>query len=132
MSNLKIQLQGCQTARAAHCGYGITRLDSIAQLPMQPPCSTTTAKEWRRYPLRLDAFGLEMMTPIEDHRRAGNISFMASNVDFLRSTLAKSGVLVWGAYGQFGRVRVSAHVHNDTDDVSRLLTAVEQYLQTDD
>ena len=78
----------------------------------------------------LDAFGLEMMTPKDDHRRAGNTCFMVSNVDLLRSTLEKSGVLVWGAYGQFGRVRISAHVHNDTDDVSRLITALEKFLQS--
>ena len=78
----------------------------------------------------IDALGLEMMTPEEEHRRAGNTCFMASNVDLLRSTLAKSGVLVWGAYGRFGRVRVSAHVHNDSDDVSRLLTAMEKFFQS--
>jgi cysteine desulfurase / selenocysteine lyase len=77
----------------------------------------------------LDEFDLEMMTPREDHRRAGNICFMASNVEQLRTALEQRGVLVWGAYGHFGRVRVSAHVHNDTDDVTRFLTAMEQFLQ---
>ena len=78
----------------------------------------------------LDALGLEMMTPKDEDRRAGNTCFMTSNVDLLRSTLAKSGVLVWGAYGRFGRVRVSAHVQNDSEDASRLLMAMEEYLQS--
>ena len=78
----------------------------------------------------LDAFGLEMMTPSDDNRRAGNTCFMAQNVDQLRRALELSGVLVWGAYGRFGRVRVSAHVHNDSDDVARLLAAMEKFLQS--
>ena len=78
----------------------------------------------------LATLGLEMMTPKESHRRAGNTCFMIENVNELRSALDENGVLVWGAYGRFGRVRVSAHVHNDSDDVSRLLDSVEKYLLT--
>ena len=78
----------------------------------------------------LATLGLEMMTPKESHRRAGNTCFMIENVNELRSALDENGVLVWGAYGRFGRVRVSAHVHNDSDDVSRLLESVEKYLHT--
>ena len=78
----------------------------------------------------LAALGLEMMTPRESHRRAGNTCFMIEHVNKLRVALDESGVLVWGAYGRFGRVRVSAHVHNDSDDVSRLLESVEKYLHT--
>lgn len=73
---------------------------------------------------------LEMMTPLEDHRRAGNVCFMSSDVDRLRATLAESSVLVWGAYGHFGRVRLSLHVHNDTDDANRFLAAMEKYSQS--
>jgi len=77
----------------------------------------------------LDEFGLELMTPADDHRRAGNTCFMAENVDALRRALEQDGVLVWGAYGQFGRVRISAHVHNDSDDVERLLAALKNRLE---
>jgi len=74
----------------------------------------------------LDALGLEMMTPPEEHRRAGNTCFMVPDVDDLRVELEKRGVLVWGANGSRGRIRVSAHVHNDDDDVSRLLSAMSK------
>jgi len=80
----------------------------------------------------LSACNLEMMTPVEDHRRAGNLCFMASNVDQLRKRLADSGVLVWGAYGMFGRVRISAHVHNNTDDADRLLNAMHDIAASDE
>ena len=78
----------------------------------------------------LAGLGLEMMTPKESHRRAGNTCFMIEHVNKLRVALDESGVLVWGAYGRFGRVRVSAHVHNDSDDVVRLLNTLENYLQS--
>ena len=75
----------------------------------------------------LEPFGLEMMTPTADHRRAGNTCFMIENVESLRAALEREGVSVWGAYGQFGRVRISAHVHNSSDDVARLLSAMRSY-----
>lgn len=71
-------------------------------------------------------FNFEMMTPVEDHRRAGNTCFMVAGVDELRKALGDLGVLVWGAYGDFGRVRISAHVHNDSEDVERLLDALSR------
>ncbi len=74
----------------------------------------------------LEPYGLEIMTPEADHRRAGNVCFMAANVDVLRRELEKHGVLVWGAYGDFGRVRLSAHVHNDSHDVQRLESAFDR------
>ncbi|MEM6986181.1 MAG: aminotransferase class V-fold PLP-dependent enzyme [Pseudomonadota bacterium] len=77
----------------------------------------------------LDPFGLEMMTPRADDRRAGNTCFMVENVESLRATLAAEGVEVWGAYGRFGRVRISAHVHNSSEDVDRLLHALARALQ---
>lgn len=76
----------------------------------------------------LESAGLEMMTPKASHQRAGNTCFMAPNNDALRAILAENNVLVWGAYGQVGRIRVSAHVHNDDEDVSRLLTAVKELI----
>lgn len=73
------------------------------------------------------ALGLEMMTPVDDARRAGNTCFMVDNVEALRATLGEKGVLVWGAYGNFGRIRVSAHVHNDSADIERLLQAMRDW-----
>ncbi|MEM7256317.1 MAG: aminotransferase class V-fold PLP-dependent enzyme [Pseudomonadota bacterium] len=78
----------------------------------------------------LEPYGVQMMTPLQDSRRAGNVCFMTANVDKFRSALEQHGVLVWGAYGDFGRVRLSAHVHNDTQDIQRLADAIKkcQYL----
>ncbi len=76
----------------------------------------------------LEPFGLEMMTPVQANRRAGNTCFMVANVDDMRRVLEKSNVLVWGAYGDFGRVRISAHVHNNSQDVVQLLDALQRYL----
>ena len=78
----------------------------------------------------LEQLDLEMMTPKEDYRRAGNTCFMVPDVELFRAALGESGVLVWGAYGRFGRVRVSAHVHNDDEDVTRLLAATEKFLNS--
>jgi selenocysteine lyase/cysteine desulfurase len=78
----------------------------------------------------LEQFNLEMMTPAEDHKRAGNTCFMVTGVDELRKALGTQGVLVWGAYGDFGRVRVSAHVHNDSNDVQKLIDALASYFAT--
>ncbi len=72
------------------------------------------------------SLGLEMMTPRADAQRAGNTCFMVDNVEALRSSLGDKGVLVWGAYGNFGRLRVSTHVHNDSADVERLLEAMRE------
>lgn len=74
----------------------------------------------------LDKLGLELMTPAQDARRSGNVSFMVPDVGALRTSLAERGVLVWGAYGDFGRIRVSTHVHNDSDDVEKFLTAMKE------
>ncbi|MEM9603042.1 MAG: aminotransferase class V-fold PLP-dependent enzyme [Pseudomonadota bacterium] len=79
----------------------------------------------------LEPLGLELMTPAEDPRRAGNTCFMVEHVERLRADLAARGVQVWGAYGQFGRVRISAHVHNESADVDRLLTALHAYFDGD-
>lgn len=72
--------------------------------------------------------GLELMTPTEDHRRSGNVCFMIEEVEALRNTLEDKGILVWGAYGKFGRVRVSTHVYNDSKDVDQFLLQLKTCL----
>lgn len=74
----------------------------------------------------LHPYGLELMTPHEAHCRAGNVCFMTANVDKVRRALEDHGVLVWGAYGDFGRVRISCHVQNDSEDLDRLDAALRQ------
>ncbi len=76
----------------------------------------------RRLRAGIAELGLELMTPAEDRRRSGNVCFMTREVEALRSKLEEKGILVWGAYGRFGRVRASTHVYNDSSDVERFLS----------
>ncbi len=78
----------------------------------------------------LVSHGVEMMTPEAEQMRAGNVSFVIDNIKHFRDAMAEHNVLVWGAYGQVGRVRISAHVHNNSDDVERLLAAMRGYFES--
>ncbi len=68
--------------------------------------------------------GWELMTPEADPERAGNVCFLVPDVEAFRKTLEEQGVLVWGAYASFGRVRISTHVYNDSADVARCISAL--------
>ena len=67
--------------------------------------------------------GLRMITPEARARRAGNTCFAAADARAVQDRLAAQGVLTWGEYG---RVRVSGHVHNGEADVERLLAALRR------
>jgi selenocysteine lyase/cysteine desulfurase len=66
----------------------------------------------------LRALGLTVISPEGEHRRSGNTCFLVEDAERMTAELAKQNVLVWG---EFGRVRVSTHVHNGSEDVERLL-----------
>lgn len=66
--------------------------------------------------------GIEVLTPSDRARRAGNIAFAADNPLAIVSALRRNGVFVWGGEG---RVRVSAHIYNDADDVRALCGALD-------
>ena len=72
------------------------------------------------------SLGFEMMTPAEPGRRAGNVCFLADNLEALRAELERRRVLIWGAYAGFGRLRVSTHVYNDSADVERFAAALRE------
>ena len=72
----------------------------------------------------VDRLGFELMTPGIDAERAGNVCFMADNMDALQASLTESNVLIWGAYAGFGRLRASTHLYNDSDDVDRCIAAL--------
>lgn len=55
--------------------------------------------------------------------RSGNTCFLETDAKGLQDRLAEQGVLVWGDYG---RVRVSAHLYNSSKDVARFLAALVQ------
>ena len=57
----------------------------------------------------------------ERWRRSGNTCFLAEDAHAVQERLAGRGVLVWGEYG---RVRVSGHLHNSSGDVEALLAAL--------
>lgn len=73
----------------------------------------------------LDQLGFELMTPAPDEQRAGNVSFLADGLESIRAQLEQRQVLVWGAYAGFGRLRISTHLYNDSDDVERCIAALQ-------
>jgi selenocysteine lyase/cysteine desulfurase len=64
--------------------------------------------------------GLEVLTPAEPSRRAGNICIARADGTRFAELLGERGVLVWEADG---RVRYSIHLYNDSADVDRALEA---------
>lgn len=66
---------------------------------------------------------LERLAPEGPEERAGNVCFLADDAAGLATALAARRVLVWGGEG---RIRVSPHVHCDSDDVERFFLALDQ------
>jgi len=73
----------------------------------------------------VDELGFELMTPAPDMQRAGNVSFLADDLESVRAQLEQRRVLIWGAYAGFGRLRISTHLYNDSDDVERCVAALQ-------
>jgi selenocysteine lyase/cysteine desulfurase len=73
----------------------------------------------------LHELGFELMTPRNPDQRAGNICFMPPHISEIMAWLSDRRILVWGAYAGVGRVRVSTHLYNSSEDVERLLNALE-------
>ena len=70
----------------------------------------------------LTARGRKVITPEAPPERAGNVCFLADDARALADRLAARKVLVWGGDG---RIRVSAHLYNDADDVAAFLAAMD-------
>jgi cysteine desulfurase/selenocysteine lyase len=69
--------------------------------------------------------GLDVVTPVDPERRAGNVAFLHPNGEQVADALAALGVPVWGGDG---RVRASFHVMNDETAVAALRSALESVL----
>ncbi|MBW1699044.1 MAG: aminotransferase class V-fold PLP-dependent enzyme [Deltaproteobacteria bacterium] len=74
----------------------------------------------------LEELGFELMTPQHPSERAGNVCFMTQHIDAIVEALKEKGILVWGGYAGVGRVRVSTHLYNTSEDVNRLLGALKE------
>jgi cysteine desulfurase/selenocysteine lyase len=66
--------------------------------------------------------GRKVVTPEAPAERAGNVCFLEDDGAGLASRLAERGVLVWGGDG---RIRVSAHLYNDADDIRAFFAALD-------
>ena len=62
--------------------------------------------------------GAHVISPLDRAARSGNTCFLADDAKAVENRLAEHHVLAWG---EFGRVRISTHVHNGSEDVERLL-----------
>ncbi|GIO15928.1 cysteine desulfurase [Cohnella xylanilytica] len=65
----------------------------------------------------LRSMGLRTTTPLEPKRRAGNISFLHDKAEEVAARLRERDVYVMGGDG---RVRMSVHAFNDSEDLEKL------------
>ncbi|SDE10343.1 Selenocysteine lyase/Cysteine desulfurase [Paenibacillus sp. UNCCL117] len=66
----------------------------------------------------LSGLGLEVTTPSEAGRRAGNISFRHDDAEAVAARLQERSIYVMGGDG---RVRISVHAFNDSGDIGQLM-----------
>lgn len=69
----------------------------------------------------LARLGRQVISPSARPQRSGNTCFADDDAHRLSEALADLGVLVWGEYG---RVRVSGHLYNNSGDVERFLAVL--------
>ena len=66
----------------------------------------------------LKDIGFKVISPQNYNSRSGNTCFQSSSATTIQNQLAKRGILCWGEYG---RVRISTHLYNGSNDVKRFL-----------
>ena len=72
----------------------------------------------------LEKLGLTVISPQVFAARSGNTCFLTKDAATLQIQLAQRKVLCWGEYG---RLRVSTHLYNSSDDVDRLLQVLTEF-----
>ncbi len=72
---------------------------------------------------RVTELGYEVITPADPRKRAGNVSFVAEDGERIANGLSKRGVYAWGGDG---RLRASIHLFNDSGDIDRFASALEE------
>ena len=92
-------------------GIGVDRIEAHAR-----DLSELTEEGLRR-------LGKTVISPSRRLARSGNTCFLAEDANAVEARLSAAGIFVWGEYG---RVRVSGHVYNGSDDVDRLLTTIKE------
>jgi len=71
----------------------------------------------------LQKAGRVVITPNRREARSGNTVYLSEDANGEEERLAAAGVLVWGDYG---RVRVSGHLYNGSDDVDRFISILTE------
>ena len=74
----------------------------------------------------LDRLGVQVITPRGRASRSGNTCFLDAHAEATRKSLEVHRVLIWG---ELGRVRISGHLYNSSDDVERLLDSLNTVLR---
>ena len=74
----------------------------------------------------LAKLGYEVISPNNREARSGNTCFACEDGRQMVNRLEERNVFCWG---EFGRVRVSTHLYNSSDDVARLLDALNEVIR---
>lgn len=100
----------------------LTHLLSIGRDPIEQHALSLT----KRLHDGIRGMNYTIMTPLDSTERAGNICIMSEQVDKLSAYLRQQGILVWGTYGSDARLRISAHVYNDSSDIDACLEGLSK------
>lgn len=74
----------------------------------------------------LEELGIVTLTTRDPDARASIVSFETPLAAEVVSRLGKSGIHVWG---RDGRIRMSAHLYNNSDDIVQFITAIEKLIR---
>lgn len=73
----------------------------------------------------MQALGLDVMTPLEADRRAGNAAFVHNSAETVVAAAERENIMIWGDQD---RVRASAHLFTTEEDVEIFLKRLPDFL----